>query len=89
MSQTSLEGAIEIKSISDIAAIITEENRERFMLDFACFIYHAAEIRAKHPDIGINSMLWKDDGVHEIFGCCINGEMIRFSKPNKKQNAGK
>jgi hypothetical protein len=72
-----------IVDISDVFTVVNKDNFERFMMDFMLFVHHIGEIKEKHPDLKVQAMLWKDDGIHEITGCSINGDRIVFSK--KKQ----
>jgi hypothetical protein len=43
------------------------------------FIHQAGMIKKSHPEVKIQSMLWKDDGIHEITGFSLNNTVI-FSK---------
>jgi hypothetical protein len=68
-----------IETIEDIFNVIDEDNFERFMMDFMLFIHQAGMIKKSHPEVKIQSMLWTDDGIHEITGCSLNNTVI-FSK---------
>ena len=69
---------IELVTINDVFNAIDDENFERFMLDFMMFVHQIGEVKKKHPDLIVRSMIWKDDGVHEITGATMNGETVLF-----------
>jgi hypothetical protein len=70
----------QIVDITDVFTVVNKDNFERFMMDFMLFVHQIGEIKEKHPDLKVQAMLWKDDGVHEITGCSMNGNRIIFSK---------
>lgn len=72
-----------IETIEDVFNVVDEENFERFMTDFMLFVYQIGTVKRKHPEVKIQSMLWKDDGIHEITGCSINDDRVIFKKPKK------
>lgn len=73
----------QIVTIEDVFNVVNEENFERFMIDFMLFVHQIGKVKEKHPDVKIQAMLWKDDGVNEITGCSINGDTIIFNKTKK------
>lgn len=72
----------QIVDISDIFNVVNKENFERFMTDFMLFVHQIGEVKEKHPELKVQAMLWKDDGVHEITGYSMNGDRIIFKNQN-------
>jgi hypothetical protein len=74
----------QIVDISDIFTVVNKENFERFMMDFMLFVNQIGEVKEKYPALKVQAMLWKDDGIHEITGCSMNGTQVKFSKTEKE-----
>ena len=75
-----------IVDMADIFNTVTKDNFERFMADFMLFVYQVAEVKEKNPDLRVQSMLWKDDGINEITGYSLNGNSVVFRKKTKTPN---
>ena len=73
-----------INTIADIFEVVNDDNVEGFFMDLYLFIAQIGKIKEKHPEVKINGMIWKDDGLNEITGVMVNGQLINFSK--KKNN---
>lgn len=55
-----------VKSVSDIAELITLENFERFMEDFVVIFHSYAKIKEKYPETKFPSFVWIDDDKKEL-----------------------
>lgn len=56
------------------------ENINDIFIDFCVFVNQSYKFKKEYPEAKISSMLWTDDGVHEITGVSLNGDMVNFRK---------
>jgi hypothetical protein len=73
----------QIVDIADVFTVVNKDNFERFMMDFMLFVNQIGEVKEKHPTLKVQAMLWKDDGIHEITGCSMNGDRVVFKQIKK------
>lgn len=56
----------EIRSIQDIADMVTSENLDNFIIDFKGVLMAHIVLKQSFPDKTFRDFLWVDDGKHEI-----------------------
>lgn len=77
---------IKIKTIEDIFKHLTEENKERFFMDFGLYIHYVLEAKRKWADmegVKFKYFEWLDDGLHKISGVKYNGQKFEIEGKNK------
>lgn len=78
---------IRIETVQQLLEVVTPENKERFVLDFAAFLYSAVDLKQKIPNLDIKAMLWTDDGKHDFTGVeIITVEEISYRLKKKEDN---
>ena len=68
----------QIRTMEDVFTVLDGDNCERFFIDFCIYVNQVQMFKDKYPELIIDAMLWTDDGVHEITGVSINGDLIKF-----------